>query len=70
MPLSASCCRSPRGANDDAVDTTAYGVRELQVRKGTPLGMGTAMDGTLYTDPNSNATMPWGTYEASTRSYR
>jgi hypothetical protein len=43
--------------------TLLDGVRELQMRKGTPLGNGTAMDGTLYTDPNGNAAMPWGTNE-------
>ncbi|MBI0582455.1 MAG: hypothetical protein JET69_05505 [Methanomassiliicoccales archaeon] len=43
--------------------TLLDGVRELQVRKGTPIGNGTAMDGTLFTDPNGNAAMPWGTNE-------
>lgn len=37
------------------------GVRALQKRPGTPLGMGTAMDGTLFCDSRGNAAMPWGT---------
>jgi hypothetical protein len=38
-------------------------VKGRQSRKGTPLGMGTAMDSTLYCDVNGNGAMPWGTAE-------
>ena len=38
-------------------------VRGKQIRPGTPLGMGTAMDSTLYCDERGNGAMPWMTAE-------
>lgn len=38
-------------------------VKGKQLRPGTPIGMGTAMDSTLYCDANGNGAMPWGTSE-------
>jgi|GEM_PF-5006587 len=38
-------------------------VKGKQLRKGTPIGMGTAMDSTLYCDANGNGAMPWATAE-------